>query len=88
MKDLSEMTQLEKFEIFVNKELKQYKKRVILEGSELSGRELSREEMIQAIKQYYHIAKNGEESEYMANAINFDVEAAAERAFNDSDDCL
>jgi len=44
--------------------------------------------MIQAIKQYYHIAKNGEESEYMANAINFDVEAAAERAFNDYDDCL
>lgn len=46
LKDINEMTELEKFEIFVNKDLKQYRKRITLDGKSLSGRPLSREEMI------------------------------------------
>ena len=88
MKDIGEMTTLEKFEIFVNKEKKQYRKRITLEGQELSGRKLAREEIISALKQHYQTTINGEESEFMAHAIDYDLEASARKAFDDLDPCL
>lgn len=76
-RDISEFSLLEKFDVFVNKELKQYRDQIRLRGNELGGRRLSDEEMTTAIKLYLQSVKV-DECEYVASQIGFDIADATE----------
>ena len=70
-------TLMEQFEVFINKDLKQYRDQIRLRGEELGGRQLSDEEMVTAIKLYMQSLKI-EECDYVAAEIGFNIDEAAE----------
>ena len=82
LEDISEFTLVQKFEIFINKDKKQYRKQLKLVGSNLSGRELTQEEMIASVKLYLQTTERGEETLSIAGEIKFDVEKVARVAFD------
>ena len=75
-RDITEFSLLEKYEVFISKDLKQYRDQISLKGYELSGRQLSDEEMTTAIKLYFQ-SINKEECELVAAEIGFDINAAS-----------
>ena len=75
---------MEQFEVFINKDLKQYREHIRLRGEELGGRQLSDEEMVTAIKLYTQSLKI-EECDHVAQEIGFDIDEAAELAINEFD---
>ena len=83
-RDISEFTLMEKFDVFVNKDLKQYRDQIRLKGNELGGRHLSDEEMTTAIKLYLQSTKV-DECDYVAHEIGFNIDQATDEAINDND---
>ena len=60
-RNLNEMGVMEKFQIFIDKNLRQYRKHIGLMGYEMSGRMLTQDEMIASVKLFKKsIEKGGE----------------------------
>ena len=80
--DISKFSLEQKFEVFANKEMKQYRDQLKLVGRDLSGRILTQEEMMASIKLYYMSQKNGEETLSITQDIDFDIDRASKAAFD------
>lgn len=74
----SELKEDQRFEVFINKSLKQYKDKMQLRGSQ-GKRTLTEEEMIASIKLHSQSIKKEEDFEEMARLVGFDTEKAAKQ---------
>ena len=76
-KHVSELSDKQRLEAFVNKSLKQYRDQMTLQGWQRSGKKLNEEEMISSIKLYCQSTKKEEDYEVLARELGFDIEQAA-----------
>lgn len=84
MGHICELTDEQRFEVFINKSLKQYREKMSLKGTQ-NGRSLNDEEMISAIKLHSQSIKKEEEYDQLAKTVNFDIDSAAQKAVSVSD---
>ena len=83
-RDINTFSIEEKFDVFINKDLKIYRDQIRLRGQEIGGRQLSDEEMTTAIKLYLGSQKS-EGCDYAAQQIGFNIDRATAKAVNDRD---
>lgn len=78
MTAFSELSDFQKFEIFVSKALKQHRDSMWLAGVDGTGRKLTEDELIQSVKLHCHSMKNVLDYNELAKEMNYDVEKAAQ----------
>ena len=86
LKDFGDLSNEQKFEVFVNKALRQHRDFVGLCGVDGMGRSMSEDELLASVKLHCHAIKNMADYDQLAAEVNFDVERAALRvcdALND-----
>ena len=65
-KHISELSDEQKLEVFVNKALKQYREQMTVSGKDGSGRKLTEEEIMSSIKLHCQAVKKEEDYEVLA----------------------
>ena len=77
LKDFSDLSDEQKFEVFVNKTLQKHKDLVYLRGEDGTGRSLTEDELMGSVKLHCQAIKKMTDYDELAKEVNYDVEAAA-----------
>ena len=77
LKDFSDLSEEQKFEVFINKTLQKHKDLVYLRGEDGAGRSLTEDELMGSVKLHCQAIKKMTDYDELAKEVNFDVEKAA-----------
>ena len=77
LKDFTDLSDEQKFEVFVNKTLRKHRDLVYLQGTDGTGRSMTEDELLQSVKLHCQAVKRLADYDQLAGEVDFDVEKAA-----------